>query len=424
MASWLNWLDRLSKRQEAITTEIFGLDKLTNSSVEINAEKVGNRWHLKTINDIKSPISPLIDNLNYNIVLKQVPNRIGAVGPNGRIYAGFSSYIQYSDDDGATWSGYVVDDTDIPTYRQLMALETGELLILGVAGEIWKSDVNQANWTQKLADVGGSGFEDGGFKRYENVIVACNYGADLVSLQVWLSTDYGDTWTQIMNENPAVGWNHMHDVVYDPYENIIWACNGDDYTGYVSNVSRVWYTADYGAHWEWIGGVRATAIIPLPDRVLFLSDMSGRQSVFCHERPSRGTNIIRSVRPATYTDSMGFISTEEWRPPYGIKEIFFGQVYESELSTAAACWGTNPYIKYGKDYKSLFGYRPNGKPIILWGTTDGTRFIPLWKSNKNVSNGYGIGGVYGTEDKLVVAVNMPDATEVLKNYMLILTPKV
>lgn len=367
----------------------------------------------------------LIDALDYTTEIIETPYRVRDVDKNGRIYVAHSHYIRYSDDDGETWSSHITDETT-PTIRRLIALDNGDLLQVGVRGEIWKTDSSLNNWRMVLEDVGGTTLDEASLFHYNNIVLASNYGSNLDFLQVWISTDYGDTWKNIMRENPPVAWNHMHCVAYDPYENLIWAANGDDYADYDGTISRIWYTADFGEHWEYFTGARVTAIVPLPDRVLFLSDVAGRMSVFSHERPKRGTNTIRDNRPASYINKWGFIDTKDWRAPNGLKESYFFQVLEDEALAQASQWASTPYIKFGKNFKSIFGFRTTtstpAKPVILWGTTTGEDFIPIWTTYRNVLGGYGVGGVYGTEDKIVAAVNLEDENGTLKDYALILRP--
>lgn len=375
----------------------------------------------------KSNKASLIDALDYNaevIEMSYQPYnlRVLDVDKNGRIYAGRSHYIHYSDDDGKTWSTSISNEST-PTVRRLIALDNGELLQVGVSGQIWKSDTSLGNWRLVLNSVGGTVLDEGSLSAYENVVLASNYGSGLEFLQVWISTDYGNTWKNILKSSEPVGFNHMHAVAYDPYENLIWACSGDDYGDYKGKISRIWYSADFGVNWEYFHGVRSTGIIPLPDRVLFLSDVLGRKSVFSFERPKRGTNTIRDNRPTNYLEDWGFTSSEQMRPPHGIKEIFFAQVHENEVT--ATTWGSVPYVKYGKGFKAIFGFftaADLNKPIEIWGTTTGEDFIPVWSSKQIVKGGIGIGGVFGDEDKLVAATSLPNSEGVITPHMIILRP--
>ena len=361
----------------------------------------------------------------YSADVAEVTWRVWGIAPSGRVFIGSSHYIRYTDDWGTTESATITSDDPldgnyITTFRNLVVLDDNSLVVRAAnEGSVFKSNDVYTVFTKVMDGVmDGSGLVDAGFTRYKNIILACNYGSGLTNLEIWISKDEGTTWSMIMQENPDVGWNHMHDVVYDPYENLVWGCSGDDYNGKDSNVNRVWVSGDYGQNWTWFGGLRATQIMPLPNCVLFGSDESGRMSVFRYDRPMRGTSLIRESLPANHAYKKAWWDIT---PPseYPIKETHVFGVFPGEVDGSAGTWATNSCIIHGAEPKVLFGWRnvQGGYPPTVWGTKDGIRFYPVWKSDDNEGS---IQGVFGPDDNGIIAVGYRKGEQ---EYLVKLTPQ-
>ena len=396
------------------------LDKDGNLKVSLNSGIV-NKTNNRSIRD------NLVD--NYKATLINVNEKSGSIHTrlrayrDGKLYVGDSHYIRVSEDDGETWQQLTTAD-DIPTLRQIVPTDDGELLIVSVNGQLWRSKNGITEWEQVLPSIGGTGFQDGNVDKYGNIILVGNYGSGLDYLNVWMSSDDGKTWDTIFHDDlPGVNWNHVHDVRFDPYENLIWFCMGDSYGGYEAEENRVYMSPDYGQTWVYKKGIRATSIIPMPDCVLFLGDEQGRSSIFRYDRIEKGSHTIRATAHPV-SDVQGHMThVDDWK----IDEVYFVSIYPDEVGTSLS-WGTIASVTFGKSAEAYFGYRPNANnphPLTIIGTKDGYTFHRIWRSEEVYSSGYGIGGVFGPDEngRLFAAANLKNDDGELNNYIIILTPE-
>ena len=89
-----------------------------------------------------------------------------------------------------------------------------------------------------------------GFSAYKNKVLINDYGTAGTAGQIWLSNDYGKTFSEILNiyQTPHSGYinnGHIHGSSYDPIFNRIWATTGDGYTN-----SYILWSDDLGATWN------------------------------------------------------------------------------------------------------------------------------------------------------------------------------
>lgn len=132
-----------------------------------------------------------------------------------------------------------------------------------------------------------------GLTVYQNICTASDYGlrGENGAQNVYLSTDYGETWRLIFNlrtqvvegRPPLTDSAHMHTVAYDPYFNRVWVCVGDNPN------TATYYSDDLGETWTFVIGsteVQYTGIIALPDSVVFGSDRAPN-GVFAYQRKDR-----------------------------------------------------------------------------------------------------------------------------------------
>ena len=190
-----------------------------------------------------------------------------------------------SSDYGATWTQVNASAGWSGRYRHTsMAMPDGSIVLMGgwdggYKNDVWRSTDNGSTWTQvnpsaewsarnlhtSMAMPDGSiilmGGWDGGYKN-----------------DVWRSTDNGSTWTQV---NPSVGWSarYSHSSVAMPDGSIVLMGGVDGISPYKNDV---WRSSDYGATWtqvnagtEW-GARQYHSNVALPDGSIVL--MGGMDS--------------------------------------------------------------------------------------------------------------------------------------------------
>ncbi|OPZ75150.1 MAG: hypothetical protein BWY80_00274 [Firmicutes bacterium ADurb.Bin456] len=156
-------------------------------------------------------------------------------------------------------------------------LDNGELLVAcgnqGAPASLWLSSKGQTKWTKVLETSGpGARFmNEWSISVSGRIIVASEYGGKKPpdnARKVYLSRDYGKTWTEILDIGQREG-THVHGCAYDPYYNRIWVTTGD-----IPHQS-ILYSDDWGRNWQVASKqYQATSIYPLPNCVLFGTDSS------------------------------------------------------------------------------------------------------------------------------------------------------
>lgn len=317
----------------------------------------------------------------------------------GRIYASKEQYIKHSDDLGVTWQHTLkMHPTGLSNVTNMVVLDNGDVLICGreidSESRIWKMDADGKNYRKVLSYEAGQGhiYGEFGFTSYQNIVLAGTYGSGpwLKEVVVYLSLDYGETWEKIFSKpnitvDPVNGHHHIHDVRYDPYENLIWVCGGDDDLDPHTH-SFVYWSANMGKTWTKGLGFRATQVIPLPNAVVFGSDQTEVAGAVRYDRNFQGVagvNLKWDGKKNEYLD---------W-----IAQRFPGQ-------NLAPQWATIAGIEYGKNARAYFGFRTtpqNGANIMsptVWGTRDGLRYTAIWTLGRRSQTGEGgVLGVHGPD---------------------------
>ena len=313
-------------------------------------------------------------------------NRVKDLGKNGTVYAINSGQliILKSTDWGANFTTVA---TMSSTISQLRKLDNGAILVACFDGTLWLSDVNEANFIKvhTYETPGSYCSPNFGLKVYGNIIIIGEYGGSSLPnnpRRAYISDDYGKTWRKVF-EGLNINDYHLHDVAYDVYENLLWACCGN-----LLSQRLFHYSDDMGKTWNTIADnlpdPTITQIIPLPNCVLFGSDDQS-VSVWRYDRNQRG-QYNRSVK-----------LTKAW----GVR---------GSWSTSIP-YITGSYVHQGADAFAVFGYVQNSLdvklPSALYYTNNGYDFTCLWStmhlptaSNSNV----GVNHVYGmTDDGYLVA---------------------
>lgn len=216
------------------------------------------------------------------------------------IFASNGSKISQSTDEGNTWVdvGGTVNGTLIQSIRYL---DDGELLIgttrdstTNVKSKLFKTSGYNVNDPSKVAfnQVLEMNSPNANFNNpwcldhYYNIVLSSEYGGHYLdgARYVYLSTDYGKTWTTIFDQkaisetvNGAPAYTtdaHVHTCHYDRYRDRIWVCVGDQ------DNTAVYYSDDLGKTWNVIKGftgkdtMQYTGIISYPEGVFLGSDRS------------------------------------------------------------------------------------------------------------------------------------------------------
>jgi hypothetical protein len=254
-------------------------------------------------------------------------------------------------------------------------LENGELLVAtgksGVPGALWVSSGGQTAWTKVLECSGENAYFNNSLSLSGSgkIVVASEYGGKTPpgnARRVYLSTDYGVTWKEILDIGPTDN-THIHSCAYDPYDCRIWVSSGDEPHNVIS------YSDDCGTTWTKISAHLVTSIVPLPDCVLFGTHQPPN-GILRYDRKTRGFEyayrIDEEVRNVTYCASMAF----QGQPG--------GPVY---FSFIVAGVGNKPGLviatKDGESFYEVFrdevSYAPGKGVLHLLGPTAGGQLIGL-----------------------------------------------
>lgn len=216
------------------------------------------------------------------------------------IMASNGTKVSQSLDDGQTWTdvGSSINGTLIQSIR---ILDDGELLIgtsrdssANVKSKLFKSKgYNPSKPSETVFNqVLEMNSPNANFNNpwciddYYNIILSSEYGGHYLdgARYVYLSTDYGETWTTIFDQKeisekvtgaPTYTTDaHVHTCHYDRYRDRIWVCVGDQ------DNTAVYFSDDMGKTWRVIKGLTGknvmqyTGIISYPEGVFFGSDRS------------------------------------------------------------------------------------------------------------------------------------------------------
>jgi hypothetical protein len=223
---------------------------------------------------------------------------------------GMATQLQQSTTDGTSWTN-VFNFTGITGITALVETDDGEALAIGYTsgstalGNIykstgWSTSHTTATWTQVLATTGGyiraqwaaAMGDDNVRANTSRVVLVGEYGGvttasgdqTLKATRLWISTDYGATWTLILNlatRYPGVANLHMHGYAYDPWWDRIWALYGDSLGDGDTSKLKLLYSDDRGTTWTAFpvgvgysgnGGAQSTTIAALESGLVIGSD--------------------------------------------------------------------------------------------------------------------------------------------------------
>ena len=250
--------------------------KLTNGIAFKKQKTAVDTWEnvIEMNNTAKLHQNFLIENRNYYLLQNKARiEKVGTVAKGGVIYghqrAGDTSTISESKDGGLTY-------TDLFTITDSKINSIDAKIITNADGVLYiQAEVKTANFAyaekilyraEKVSGVwvvdevltvphGAEGTYvtfamNMGFSTYQNIVVVNDYGSQGTTGRLWVSTDYGKTFTKKLDINtaPYNTWivnGHLHGSAYDPVFSRIWVSTGDGYTN-----TYVLYSDDLGVTWS------------------------------------------------------------------------------------------------------------------------------------------------------------------------------
>lgn len=301
--------------------------------------------------------------------------------------------IQYLSYDGTAYTGRTkLSKTenfdvfeDVHTFSgdidYVFKLKTGSLFVVLGNGEIWLSDENEENFGLVTGELGGQGHftNTSRVSVYNNILLVGEYkfpGDVPMGNKMFISSDYGETYKISELPEQETPIDHIHSIIYDPYEQLIWVATGDSVEG-----TRIFWSKDFGESWETHTQRRyqVTTIMPLPNCVLFGTDSNKVIGTYKYVRRAEG------VTPDNF-----------------IADLDFKFIYDENANLFG--WTSHPSINYTGSPYALFGSRMThttsqigtGK-IGVW-KTDGERYFSIWeRDGVNSKIPYGVKGVYGPD---------------------------
>src|SRR5690625_786743 len=341
---------------------------------------------------------PVTKTTNYRPVPVRPESRIGrseySTRPtteksDGTWYGETGNAFQKSADYGDTWEAVYQVGHD--RARQIKALDDGTLLLITKDGKVYKSNDNESNFEEVVSlispDVAmGESIGTDVFENFAFIVEYGGKGGEDPPRRAFMSNDYGMTWEKIFEEEVRDDY-HVHDIAFDPYEELIWIVSGDN----LGN-SNVVVSDDFGVNWRYIYSYgecpnQFTSILPMANCVLFTSD-NRHDSVYRWKRSSQGINSFHRI----------------------ILEPAFTIIRENPGSES---FGTIGFVDHAGDGSAYFGYIQHHSNIrrkaTVWATKDGINFYSIWTSAKfpESETGFvGITHVSGIDENGYLAVGL------------------
>lgn len=165
--------------------------------------------------------------LNWTRVYTAIPENVVfslAVDSNNNIYAGGNT-VYKSTDNGVTWS--LIGNNMYGSIKSLAVASNG-YIFAGSSSGVYRSTNNGTNWSLVSSAFGYTA---------QNITIAPNGYIYAALLYAWIrkSTDYGNTWSDIM------GIGGGSDMTYDIYGNVL-----------VANNNGIYKSSNSGLNWQWI----------------------------------------------------------------------------------------------------------------------------------------------------------------------------
>ncbi|MCC6458003.1 MAG: hypothetical protein IT328_23815 [Caldilineaceae bacterium] len=290
---------------------------------------------------------------------------------DGTLLARDSQRLWKSTDEAANWAVLTYqlpNNTFFPSpIIAARVMGDGNVVVWCYNGNIYRSNANtlDTGFTQVGTTVNNPGKTPTnayGTFVYNQYAMYNEYGNEPAN-NAHYSNDYGATWINVLTlptDAVPADQNHMHNVAYDQYDDMLWVVNGD-----MGN-RMIWYSLDQGTTWTQLcdfgefGSIgNMIQVIPLPECILLLTDddLSGAYKLRRRRNPNQG---------------------------YTIDDLELA--YKVATVTGSLPVGTRPVIQYGDDaccYFSFEFYSSSQSALLshIYATRDGVAFYDIAQSS-------------------------------------------
>lgn len=358
-----------------------------SGSATVKAVPLNNKINIKT-REIKTYRPKQI---RPDAVLRESSStaRPTTVKKDGTWYGVTGNAFVKSNDYGENWETIfqVGDDRA----RQIKALDDGTLLLVTRDGKVYKGGENESNFTETLSLISPDVVlaESLGLDVFENYVFIVEYGnkgGEDPPRRAFMSNDYGTSWKMIFEEEVRPDF-HIHDIAFDPYEELVWIVTGDNYQN-----SNVIVSDDFGGEWHYVYEYgecpsQFTGILPMANCVLFTTD-NRHDAVYRWNRSEKGFDSLARI----------------------ILEPAFTIIRENPGSES---FGTIGYVDHNGDGSAYFGYIQHHSNIrrkaTVWATKDGYNFYSIWTSAdfpESETGFVGITHVSGLDEEGYLAIGL------------------
>jgi hypothetical protein len=302
-----------------------------------------------------------------------------AMTASGTLIARSTATLYKSDDEGATWTElkYSPPGTTVfpDTISSAKVTASGYLIVFGATNQkVYRS--NAPAWDTGFTEV--LTFEGAGTRveapygasSYGDLVLAGEYQSSDGTPRVYLSRDAGATWSKIYTLPNMAPTHHIHNVAYDPYDDVFWIVTGD-----ATANRNIYYSAPGTTNFTRFRPPnkcisQLIQIIPLPECVVFTTDAN-----------PNGAYILkrRSGLPGVYEELILSWNFGAFAPiligglpavVYGADACgYFGWMYDTDVhATARGLWATRDGLTFTEIAIS---------PDIPTGAGDGTYGIRM-----------------------------------------------
>lgn len=355
-------MDTVLSNKETLAKVDYAEFKIKVYNHSDTARNVGIYAYLKNVPESDKLVETSTKSPNINNLEVIENNLIPQDFHKGLFYASkYNSNEIYTSSDGREWTlkGTIPNNDAV---AKIVISDTGRLVVATTEGNVFVSDESQQ--FQGTSPVISSGKFDNRFgsSKYLNIILISTYethGPDYMH-EAFLSTDNGETFTKIFDNNTLTSFNvkddryHIHSVEYDPYNGNIYVWGGD------FDNRAIFLSKDFGKTWSLPitrSLMRNTTQLISTEKGLALGADSERGGVSFIEIDR--TVLDQTLEPSKYKENhfLFTTTTDRWiatRPYVNRAKNIYIMGYTAEYSDKS---GYVLHSENGYDWKML--YRTN-----------------------------------------------------------------